>query len=84
MHKGGANEGVFIQVATTAPTDAAIPGAEYTFGVLLAAQALGDLQALQNHQRRVMRLQLAADADIAVLEPLFEAAAGSPVSSKLE
>jgi hypothetical protein len=38
--------------------DVAIPDAPYTFSVLKEAQALGDLQALEEHRRRVIRVQL--------------------------
>ncbi len=78
LHKGGANEGVFIQVTSTDPKDASIPGEEYTFGTLKQAQAIGDLQALTSHGRRAMRLHLAEGTDVSVLAPLFSAAVGSP------
>jgi glucose-6-phosphate isomerase len=65
LHKGGANNGVFIQlVAPGADGDELpIPGQGYGFGTLKAAQALGDLQSLRAHGRRVVRLDL--DGDIA-------------------
>ncbi|HET8626621.1 MAG TPA: hypothetical protein VFL91_04350 [Thermomicrobiales bacterium] len=65
LHKGGANEGVFIQfVAPGADGPSVpIPGKDYDFGTLKAAQALGDLQSLQNHGRRAIRIDL--DGDIA-------------------
>jgi transaldolase / glucose-6-phosphate isomerase len=58
LHKGGPNTGVFLQVVGDDPKDIAIPGADYTFGVLKQAQALGDYQALRNHGRRVLRVQV--------------------------
>lgn len=63
LHKGGANNGVFLQfVAPEADgPPAPIPGQDYDFGTLKAAQALGDLQSLQAHGRRVARLDLGAD-----------------------
>jgi len=36
-----------------------IPGEKFSFGVLKQAQALGDFQALRNHGRRVLRVQMA-------------------------
>jgi transaldolase / glucose-6-phosphate isomerase len=78
LHKGGTNEGVFIQITGTDLKDASIPGEEYTFGVLKEAQALGDLQALHDHQRRVIRLHLAEGTDVADLAHLIDAAVGSP------
>jgi hypothetical protein len=58
LHKGGANNGVFIQLVAQDHEDVAIPDTPYTFSVLKAAQALGDLQALEEHRRRVIRVQL--------------------------
>jgi hypothetical protein len=42
------------------------------------AQALGDLDALRNHHRRVRRVHLAKDvpAGIAALASMFQSAAG--------
>jgi hypothetical protein len=61
LHKGGANTGIFIQLVATDHVDAVIPDAPYTFSVLKAAQALGDLQALEGHKRRVIRVNLGSD-----------------------
>ena len=61
LHKGGPNRGVFIQITADATTDRAIPGQPYSFGTLIAAQALGDLQSLRTHGRRVVRLHLGSD-----------------------
>ncbi|MBL8133389.1 MAG: bifunctional transaldolase/phosoglucose isomerase [Anaerolineae bacterium] len=60
MHKGGAGNGIYIQI-TTDDTDLAIPDAPYGFGTLAAAQAAGDLEALQGHNRRAIRLHLRGD-----------------------
>jgi hypothetical protein len=40
------------------PDDLPIPGEKFSFGVLKQAQALGDFQALRNHGRRVLRIQV--------------------------
>ena len=56
VHKGGPNQGVFIQVVTESLHDIPIPGKPYTFGELKAAQAAGDLASLHAHGRRVARL----------------------------
>lgn len=61
FHKGGPNTGVFIQFVAQDKVDAAIPDAPYTFGTLKAAQALGDLQSLMAHGRRVVRIDLGTD-----------------------
>jgi transaldolase/glucose-6-phosphate isomerase len=59
LHKGGPDTGVFVQVVDRSQTsDISIPGASYTFGELIDAQALGDLLALQRAGRRVSRLSL--------------------------
>lgn len=60
LHKGGANNGLFIQITQDDDFDLAIPGADYTFSVLARAQALGDLEALLRRGRRVIRLHLTA------------------------
>jgi transaldolase/glucose-6-phosphate isomerase len=56
LHKGGADNGVFIQLTSQPQAQRAIPGAPYDFGTLFQAQAVGDLQALQAHKRRALRL----------------------------
>jgi glucose-6-phosphate isomerase len=64
LHKGGPPTGVFIQVVDEArATDLKIPGAAYTFGTLIDAQALGDLRSLQARGRRVGRTTLPALAE---------------------
>ena len=63
LHKGGPNTGVFLQIVGDDPHDLPIPGADYTFGVLKQAQALGDYQALRNHGRRVLRVRVADVAE---------------------
>lgn len=79
LHKGGPNSGVFIQVTCDDREDLPIPGEPYSFGVLKAAQALGDMQSLSSRQRRVIRLHLEADVEngLARLEQLIEAGIGS-------
>ena len=59
LHKGGPNDGMFIQITADDAVDVPIPGEPYTFSVLKRAQALGDLQSLQGKNRRVIRLHLA-------------------------
>jgi hypothetical protein len=58
LHKGGPNTGVFVQVVEPPAEDAPIPGQPYSFGTLIAAQALGDLQSLRARGRRVARVRL--------------------------
>jgi transaldolase/glucose-6-phosphate isomerase len=58
LHKGGSANGAFIQVIDRPDEDVVIPGASYTFGGLIEAQATGDLHALRRRGRRVVRVQL--------------------------
>jgi transaldolase/glucose-6-phosphate isomerase len=58
LHKGGANNGLFIQLVCDNPVDAPVPGEPYTFSQLKAAQALGDYGALLARKRRVLRISL--------------------------
>ena len=59
LHKGGANNGVFIQaVDAERSVDLPIPGQPFSFGTLIDAQALGDLRSLRGRGRRVARVTL--------------------------
>ncbi len=66
LHKGGDNNGVFLQITAKDRKNLVIPGVKYGFSNLKMAQALGDFQALKEHGRRVVRLHLTAQ----VLEDL--------------
>jgi transaldolase/glucose-6-phosphate isomerase len=61
LHKGGANNGIFFQITAKNADDIAIPDEDYSFATLFNAQAAGDLEALQKHQRRVLRLHIDND-----------------------
>ncbi len=63
LHKGGANNGVFIQLTADAREDLPIPGESFSFGTLRDAQALGDLQVLRRRGRRALRVHLGSDID---------------------
>ena len=63
LHKGGPNSGVFIQITSDDAQDFSIPGEPYTFGVLKAAQALGDFLSLSQRNRRAIRIHLPADVN---------------------
>ena len=58
-YKGGPNSGVFLQITCQDPRDIAVPGHRYSFGVVKAAQAQGDLAVLVERGRRVIRIHLA-------------------------
>ena len=67
LHKGDAGNSFFIQITAEHPRDIPVPdeagaaASSMTFGVLIDSQALGDAQALQDNQRRVLRLHLLGD-----------------------
>ncbi len=56
LHKGGADNGLFIVLTDEPREDVPIPGQGLTFGALLRGQALGDFEALRSRGRRVLRL----------------------------
>jgi glucose-6-phosphate isomerase len=60
-YKGGPNTGVFLQMTHDHAEDVTIPGAKYTFGVVIDAQAAGDLTVLQERGRRALRVHLGKD-----------------------
>jgi len=60
-YKGGPNTGVFVQITCDDAADLPVPGQQYTFGVVKAAQARGDFQVLAERNRRVLRVHLGAD-----------------------
>jgi glucose-6-phosphate isomerase/transaldolase/glucose-6-phosphate isomerase len=61
LHKGGPDEGVFLQIVSAHPDDLTIPGRGYSFGVVVDAQAMGDLQALVALGRPVARIAIERD-----------------------
>lgn len=62
-YKGGPNTGVFLQITADHASDVAIPGAKYTFGVVIDAQAAGDLTVLEERGRRALRVHLGKDVE---------------------
>ena len=61
LHKGGPASGIFLQLTQDHPADIPIPGWDLSFGVLADAQALGDLQALDDLGRRTVSVHLRSD-----------------------
>jgi transaldolase/glucose-6-phosphate isomerase len=57
-YKGGPNTGVFLQITCDDSVDVQVPDQKYTFGVVKAAQARGDLDVLAERDRRVLRIHL--------------------------
>lgn len=58
LHKGGAENGLFLQITADSTSDFDIPGQGMTFGTLERAQALGDYEALAARSRRILRVHL--------------------------
>jgi glucose-6-phosphate isomerase len=57
-HKGGPQAGSFLQITGAVEHDLPIPGQSYSFGILQAAQAIGDREALADRRRPVLHLHL--------------------------
>ncbi len=62
-YKGGANNGVFLQITSDDAEDLNVPGQKYTFGIVKEAQARGDFQVLIDRDRRALRVHLGADVE---------------------
>jgi glucose-6-phosphate isomerase len=77
-YKGGPNTGVFLQLTCDDARDLPVPGRRYTFGVVKATQARGDLEVLAERGRRVLRVHLGADvpAGLSTLGRAIEEALG--------
>ncbi|MFM6840908.1 MAG: hypothetical protein ACKOVI_00575 [Candidatus Planktophila sp.] len=58
FHKAGQPNGTFIQITGEVDCDFEIPGRDFTFATLLAAQGLGDGKALAKRQYPLLRLHL--------------------------
>lgn len=62
-YKGGPNTGVFLQITGDHAVDVPIPEQRYTFGVVIDAQAAGDLAVLQQRKRRALRAHVGKDVE---------------------
>jgi hypothetical protein len=58
FHKGGQQNGFFLQITGDVAKDVAIPGQSYGFKTLVAAQALGDGKALASRKYPLLRFNL--------------------------
>ena len=63
LHKGGASNGYFIEITSDIETDLDVPGQGYSYGVLVNAQALGDLKALRSKDRKVIRINITGNIE---------------------
>ena len=62
LHKGGPANGDFLQIVATPSSDIEIPGAEYSFATLFAAQSAGDAITLDRHGLSFVRVEAGDDA----------------------
>jgi glucose-6-phosphate isomerase len=76
LHKGGPQDGLFVQITHDDAQDVDIPDHAYSFGVLKRAQAIGDFQALQERKRPIIRLHMGPDVE-AGLRRLIEIVSGA-------
>lgn len=81
LFKGGPPTGLFIVLTADHAEDVPIPGAPYTFGRLETAQALGDVEALREHERPVLRVHLKGDV-VTAIEALERAADAALASAR--
>jgi glucose-6-phosphate isomerase len=58
FHKGGQQNGAFLQITGEASSDFVIPGNNFGFKTLVMAQALGDNRALAQRKFPLLRLHL--------------------------
>jgi glucose-6-phosphate isomerase len=72
FHKGGQQNGSFLQITGVTVTNFAVPGREFDFRTLLMAQALGDARALATRKYPLLRLHLTERS--AGIDQLLEAA----------
>ena len=86
LHKGGPDNGLFLQITTDPVEDIKIPAQKtkkasgnrkapekgMTFGTLERAQALGDYEALEARKRRVLRLHLPSPDEVQKLIALVK------------
>jgi hypothetical protein len=63
LHKGGANKGLYILLTAETNLQIPIPDSGYDFATLHQAQALGDFRALNNKNRRVVRIHIHGDLE---------------------
>lgn len=81
LHKGGPETGVYVQVTGETGSDLPIPGREFGFATLIAAQAAGDATVLADHGRPVLRLHVTDLADPqGGLDAVRRALAGAPTA----
>ena len=63
LHKGGADNGVFLQLTGGPQRDVEIPDETFGFGALVRAQAIGDIESLARRGRRAISIDLGTDVE---------------------
>lgn len=58
LHKGGENNGMFLVITSKPKRDIEIPEEGLSFGAMEHGQALGDMEALENRDRKVLHIHL--------------------------
>lgn len=71
LHKGGPNNGLFLQIVDEPSIDLPVPETDYSFADLIKAQAVGDYRALKQRGRRVLRVNLRSEVSSG-LSKLYE------------
>ncbi len=71
LHKGGANNGIFILITAEHSEDLPVPGEKYSFAQLELAQAMGDFDALEAKGRWLVHLR-AEGSDEKALDAVCE------------
>lgn len=71
LHKGGPNSNLSLQLTVDHTQDLPVPGKLYTFGMLTNAQAIGDLQVLQESGRSVANIH-SPNGDLAIARELAD------------
>jgi len=67
LHKGGRNNGLFLQIVDEARETLPVPEADFTFSELISAQARGDAEALLQRKQRVLRIALGRGGEDALM-----------------
>ena len=67
-HKGGPSSGLFLQLTCDDSHDLPVPEQKYSFGIIKAAQAGGDYAVLCARRRRLLRVHLRGNVEIALGE----------------
>jgi transaldolase / glucose-6-phosphate isomerase len=66
-----------VQITCDDANDVAVPGRDYSFGIVKAAQARGDFTVLEERKRRALRIHL---SDVEAGLKLFTAAVGQALA----